>query len=57
MSRQRALHLNLQTKKARTYEPIQLRNAKNLILDLLDNPSDHINLARKCVQPVHFILY
>ncbi|KAK0472150.1 cytochrome P450 [Armillaria novae-zelandiae] len=43
----KALHLNLQTKKARAYEPIQLRNAKNLILDLLDNPSDHINHARR----------
>ncbi|KAK0193192.1 cytochrome P450 [Armillaria mellea] len=43
----KALHLNLQTKKAHAYEPIQLRNAKNLILDLLDNPSDHINHARR----------
>ncbi|KAK0207575.1 cytochrome P450 [Armillaria fumosa] len=43
----KALHLNLQTKKARAYEPIQLRNAKNLILDLLDNPSDHISHARR----------
>ncbi|PBK86254.1 cytochrome P450 [Armillaria gallica] len=43
----KALHLNLQTKKARTYEPIQLRNAKIFILDLLDNPSDHINLVRR----------
>ncbi|KAK0470449.1 cytochrome P450 [Desarmillaria tabescens] len=43
----KALHLNLQTKKARTYEHIQSRNAKNFILDLLDNPSDHINHARR----------
>ncbi|KAG7439842.1 cytochrome P450 [Guyanagaster necrorhizus] len=43
----KALHLNLQTKKARTYEGIQLRNAKNFILDILDNPSDHITHARR----------
>ncbi|KAK0199456.1 cytochrome P450 [Desarmillaria ectypa] len=43
----KALHLNLQTKKARAYEPVQLRNAKNFILDLLNNPSDHIHHARR----------
>ncbi|KZT26043.1 cytochrome P450 [Neolentinus lepideus HHB14362 ss-1] len=37
----RALHSQLQPKVVETYEPIQMANAKNVILDILDNPSEH----------------
>ncbi|KAG1836813.1 cytochrome P450 [Suillus subalutaceus] len=37
----RVLHAGLQPKVAETYEPIQTRNAKNLILDILNDPKNH----------------
>ncbi|KAG2072928.1 cytochrome P450 [Suillus decipiens] len=37
----RILHAGLQPKVAETYEPIQTRNAKNLILDILNDPKNH----------------
>ncbi|KAG1798560.1 cytochrome P450 [Suillus plorans] len=37
----RALHAGLQSKVAETYEPIQTRHAKNLILDILNDPKNH----------------
>ncbi|KAG2072915.1 cytochrome P450 [Suillus decipiens] len=37
----RVLHAGLQPKVAETYEPIQTRHAKNLILDMLNDPKNH----------------
>ncbi|KAG2131611.1 cytochrome P450 [Suillus bovinus] len=37
----RVLHASLQPKVAETYEPIQTRHAKNLILDILNDPKNH----------------
>ncbi|KAG1855978.1 cytochrome P450 [Suillus subluteus] len=37
----RVLHAGLQPKVAETYEPMQTRNAKNLILDILNDPKNH----------------
>ncbi|KAG1840951.1 cytochrome P450 [Suillus tomentosus] len=37
----RVLHAGLQPKVAETYEPIQTRHAKNLILDILNDPKNH----------------
>ena len=39
----------MQPKVAETYEPIQLRHAKNLLLDLLDDPDSHQMHARRYV--------
>jgi hypothetical protein len=43
----RVLHAGLQPKVAETYEPIQTRNAKNLILDILDDPKNHQSHAMR----------
>ncbi|KAG1807412.1 cytochrome P450 [Suillus variegatus] len=37
----RVLHANLQPKVAETYEPMQTRHAKNLVLDILNDPTNH----------------
>ncbi|KAG2046469.1 cytochrome P450, partial [Suillus hirtellus] len=37
----RVLHANLQPKVAETYEPMQTRHAKNLVLDILNDPKNH----------------
>ncbi|KAG1792731.1 cytochrome P450 [Suillus plorans] len=37
----RVLHPNLQPKAAETYEPMQTRHAKNLVLDILNDPKNH----------------
>ncbi|KAG1908889.1 cytochrome P450 [Suillus fuscotomentosus] len=37
----RVLHAGLQPKVAATYEPIQTRHAKNLVLDILNDPKNH----------------
>ncbi|KAG1731334.1 cytochrome P450 [Suillus paluster] len=37
----RVLHAGLQPKVAETYEPIQIKNAKNLVLDILNDPKNH----------------
>ncbi|KAG2099601.1 cytochrome P450 [Suillus discolor] len=37
----RVLHANLQPKVAETYEPMQTRHAKNLVLDVLNDPKNH----------------
>ncbi|KAG2099558.1 cytochrome P450 [Suillus discolor] len=37
----RVLHANLQPKVAVTYEPMQTRHAKNVILDILNDPMNH----------------
>ncbi|KAH7922532.1 cytochrome P450 [Leucogyrophana mollusca] len=37
----RALHAQLQSKMAETYEPIQTRSAIDVILDILDDPKQH----------------
>ncbi|KAG1798579.1 cytochrome P450 [Suillus plorans] len=39
--RSRVLHAGLQPKVAATYEPIQTRHAKNLVLDILNDPKNH----------------
>ncbi|KAG1855924.1 cytochrome P450 [Suillus subluteus] len=39
--RSRVLHAGLQPKVAQTYEPIQTRNAKNLVIDILNDPKNH----------------
>ncbi|KAG1802492.1 cytochrome P450 [Suillus variegatus] len=37
----RVLHAGLQPKVAETYEPIQTSHAKNLVLDILNDPKNH----------------
>ncbi|KAG1896365.1 cytochrome P450 [Suillus fuscotomentosus] len=37
----RVLHAGLQPKVAESYEPIQTRHAKNLVLDVLNDPKNH----------------
>ncbi|KAG2140708.1 cytochrome P450 [Suillus cothurnatus] len=37
----RVLHAGLQPKVAEIYEPIQTRNAKNVVLDVLNDPKNH----------------
>ncbi|KAG1724531.1 cytochrome P450 [Suillus lakei] len=37
----RVLHAGLQPKVAETYEPIQTRNAINMVLDILNDPKNH----------------
>ncbi|KAG2085777.1 cytochrome P450 [Suillus discolor] len=37
----RVLHANLQPKVAETYEPMQTRHAKNVVLDILNDPKNH----------------
>lgn len=41
----RVLHAGLQPRVAETYEPIQIKNAKNLVLDILNDPKNHQNHA------------
>ncbi|EPQ50746.1 cytochrome P450 [Gloeophyllum trabeum ATCC 11539] len=43
----RALHSQLQQKVSETYEPIQMANAKNVVLDILDSPSEHQSHAKR----------
>ncbi|KAG1841634.1 cytochrome P450 [Suillus tomentosus] len=37
----RVLHANLQPKVAETYEPMQARHAKNVVIDIFNNPTNH----------------
>ncbi|KAG1724553.1 cytochrome P450 [Suillus lakei] len=37
----RVLHAGLQPKVAETYEPIQTKHAKNMVLDILNDPKNH----------------
>jgi hypothetical protein len=39
----------MQLKIAETYEPLQLRHAKNVLLDILDDPERHQMHARRYV--------
>ena len=48
--RLRALHAVMQLKVAETYEPLQLRHAKNVLLDILDDPERHQMHARRYAQ-------
>ncbi|KAH7904937.1 cytochrome P450 [Hygrophoropsis aurantiaca] len=43
----RAVHASLQPKAADTYQPIQLENARDVILDILDDPKGHQDHARR----------
>ncbi|KAG2048615.1 cytochrome P450 [Suillus hirtellus] len=40
-STERVLHANLQPKVVETYEPMQTRHAKNVVLDILNNSKNH----------------
>ncbi|KAF8139802.1 cytochrome P450 [Boletus edulis] len=43
----RALHTMMQPKMAETYEPLQFRHAKDVLLDILDDPERHQMHARR----------
>ncbi|EGN92985.1 hypothetical protein SERLA73DRAFT_190373 [Serpula lacrymans var. lacrymans S7.3] len=43
----KAAHTHLQPKAVVAYEPLQMHNAKNVILDILDNPALHMMHARR----------
>ena len=43
----RVLHVMLQPKIAETYEPVQFRHAKNLLLDVLEDPKNHQMHAKR----------
>ncbi|EIN08589.1 cytochrome P450 [Punctularia strigosozonata HHB-11173 SS5] len=43
----RALHTHMQYGTSAAYSPIQFENAKNLVLDIMQRPDDHINHARR----------
>ncbi|KAG1807981.1 cytochrome P450 [Suillus subaureus] len=43
----RVLHAGLQPSAAETYEPIQTRNSKNLVLDILNDPKNHQSHAMR----------
>jgi len=45
----RALHARLQEKVASDYEPIQLDNAKNVVLDILKAPKHHQDHGKRYV--------
>ncbi|KAH0838698.1 cytochrome P450 [Lanmaoa asiatica] len=56
--RHRALHVMLQAKVAETYEPLQLRHAKNVLLDILDDPEHHqMHVRRYAASVVMEITY
>ncbi len=38
----RALHSHLQVKALGSYEPLQMHHARNMILDVIDDPDNHI---------------
>lgn len=44
-----SLHAALQPQVSAKYEPIQTHNALNYILDLLDDPGNHLDHAKRCV--------
>ncbi|KAH7922200.1 cytochrome P450 [Leucogyrophana mollusca] len=48
----RAVHTHFQPKAAETYQPLQMFNAKNLIMDLLENPKEHQRHARRLAASV-----
>ncbi|KAI9461381.1 cytochrome P450 [Boletus coccyginus] len=43
----RALHALLQSKVAVTYEPVQVQHAKNVLLDILEDPGNHRMHAKR----------
>lgn len=47
MKNRKALHAHLQQRSATAYKPIQLKNAKNYILDCLRDPEHHLNHGRR----------
>ncbi|KAG2133740.1 cytochrome P450 [Suillus clintonianus] len=46
--KRRALHTHLQSKAAEAYEPLQMSHAKNLVLNILDDPCNFQNHAATC---------
>ncbi|KIJ62332.1 hypothetical protein HYDPIDRAFT_42090 [Hydnomerulius pinastri MD-312] len=54
----RALHAQLQAKIAETYEPIQMRAAKDVILDILNDPQQHqMHVKRYAASVIMSITY
>jgi cytochrome P450 len=45
----RAVHTHLQPKVAETYEEIQAETAKDVILDMLNDPKQHVRHAQRYV--------
>lgn len=43
----RALHTSLQPSAAAQYQPVQYKNAKRYVLDILRDPENHLGHARK----------
>ncbi|KAF9045693.1 cytochrome P450 [Hymenopellis radicata] len=43
----RALHSHLQVKALGSYEPLQMHHARNMILDVIDDPDNHICHAKR----------
>ncbi|KAI0055285.1 cytochrome P450 [Artomyces pyxidatus] len=43
----KALHVHLQPKAAATYEPMQLSNARQLVRDILEDPDNHYQHAKR----------
>ncbi|KAK0451911.1 cytochrome P450 [Armillaria borealis] len=43
----RAIQSQLHVRVTQTYQPLQVKNAVNLVMDLLDDPSQHIDHAKR----------
>lgn len=52
----RAAHTHLQPKAAETYEEIQTKTAKDFILDVLNDPKQHILHAQRYVSKFKYSL-
>ncbi|KAG2342598.1 cytochrome P450 [Suillus weaverae] len=52
----RVLHAGLQSKVMETYEPIQTRNVKNLVLDILNDPKNHQGHAMRAMKPGAYLV-
>ncbi|KAH9948109.1 cytochrome P450 [Amylocystis lapponica] len=52
----KALHAYLQPRVAVTHRPLQLKNALNYILDILDKPEDHLDHAKRYAASLVFTL-
>ncbi len=52
----RAIQSQLHARVIQTYQPLQVKNAVNLVMDLLDDPSQHIDHAKRRV-PFLFLFH
>lgn len=43
----KALHARLSQKESVNYEPLQMENARNLVVDILEDPSRHREHAKR----------